>query len=235
MQIRRRGFITLLGSAVAAWPLAAGAQQPATPVVGWLSIGQPSMRSWNALREGLSEQGYVDGRNVAFEIRSAEQFSELPALAAELVRRRVAVIYTGSAASAAQAAKAATATTPIVFTLGNDPIRAGLVASLNRPGGNVTGATFLAGELGPKRLELARELVPQAAMIGLLINPTNVIFEADEASIQAAARSVGQNLVVLHASTVAEIDAAFTAAVQQRIAALILNGAAYANSAGAIR
>jgi putative ABC transport system substrate-binding protein len=170
LAMRRRQFMTLLGGAAAAWPLAAGAQQPAIPVIGYLGVGPPS--NLDGLRKGLSEQGYAEGRNLAIEFRNTEQYDRLPALAAELVRRRVAVIV-ASNNNTALAAKAATATISVVFVAGGDPVRMGLVRSLNRPGGNVTGVAFFGTELAPKRLELLRELVPQATTIAYLVNPTN--------------------------------------------------------------
>jgi putative ABC transport system substrate-binding protein len=227
--MRRREFIALLGSATA-WPLAARAQQAALPVIGWLGVGPPQANDLAAIRQGLSEQGYAEGRNAAIEFRVSEQYGDLPALAAELVRRRAAVIFTITNINAAQAAKAATRTIPIVFTLGADPVRYGLVASLNRPGGNTTGVLFLGNQLGPKRLELARELVPQAAVIGLLANPGNVSNADSVADMQAASRSVGQTIVVFNASTEDEIDTAFAGLVRQRVGALLVDGDAYFNS-----
>jgi putative ABC transport system substrate-binding protein len=226
----RREVFALLGGAAAAWPLPARAQQPAMPVIGYLGVGQPVANTLAALRKGLNEQGYVEGRNVAIEFRGTEQYDRLPALAAELVRRQVAVIVTASNVNAALAAKAATATIPIVFTLGNDPVTIGMVASLNRPGGNATGVTYFGTELAPKRLELLRELVPQAPTIAYLVNPTNTSSELDTRDVQAAASSVGQHIIVLTARTADEIEAAFATLVQQRAGGLLINGDAFFNS-----
>jgi putative ABC transport system substrate-binding protein len=221
--MRRREFIAGLGGAAVAWPLAAHAQQAALPVIGFLSAGSPvddRGPGVEAFFKGLNEMGYVEGRNVAIEYRFAEnQYDRLPALAAELVRRRVAVIYTPGSANSAMAAKAATATIPIVFLSGVDPIKIGLVPSLSRPGGNVTGMSSFVSTLVAKRLELLREIVPQAATarIGFLTNPTNLLSEGDTADMQAAARSIGQQIDVLGASTVNEIDTAFAAAAERHL------------------
>jgi putative ABC transport system substrate-binding protein len=223
--MKRRDFISFLGSS-AAWPIAARAQQ-AIPVIGFLSVGPPVVNTLAALRNGLNELGYVEGRDVGFEFRDTEQYDRLPTLAAELVRRRVAVIVTASNLDAVKAAKAATATIPIVFTVGIDPVRLGLVTSLNRPGGNVTGVTFLAQELTAKRLELLRELVPQATTIAYLVNPTNAAADSNIRDVQAAARSVGQQIVVLNASTANEIDTAFATLARQRAGGLLMVGDAF--------
>jgi putative ABC transport system substrate-binding protein len=231
--MRRRDFITWAGSTAAAlsiFPMPLRAQQRPVPVIGFLSIGPAELHPLAALRKGLSEQGFVEDRNVAFEFRSTEQYDRLPELAVGLVRRQVAVIFTAANNNAALAAKAATATIPIVFTLGNDPVRAGMVASLNRPGGNATGVTFFASELAPKRLELLRELVPQATTIAFLVNPTNAAIEPNTRNVLNAARSVGQQMVVLSASTTREIETAFTSLAQHQAGGLLISGDAFFNS-----
>jgi putative ABC transport system substrate-binding protein len=223
--MERREFITALGGA-AAWPLAARAQQPAIPLIGYLGVGAPTASNVAGLRKGLSEQGYVEGRNVAFEFPYTEQYDRLPVLAAELVRRRVAVIVTSGATNAAQAAKAATSTIPVVITIGSDPVRLGLVTSLSRPGGNITGVSFLASELSPKRLELLRELVPPATTIAYLVNPTSLNNESRDRVVQAA-RSIAQQIIVLNASTANEIDEGFANLVAQGAGGLIINNDAF--------
>jgi putative ABC transport system substrate-binding protein len=225
--MQRREFITLLGGAAAAWPLAARAQQPAMPVIGLLGNGSPESDAFRvaAVRQGLIEAGYVEGRNFAFEYRWAEdQYERLPALAAELVRREVAVIVTMGGTTAAVAAKSATATIPIVFEIGGDPIKLGLVANLNRPGGNITGVTFLINALVAKQFEVLHETVPKAALIGYLVNPTNANAEADTRNVLAAAESVGQKLLVVRARTDSELETAFVTLVQQRAGALVVGG-----------
>jgi putative ABC transport system substrate-binding protein len=226
--IGRREFITGLGSA-AAWPVLGRAQQPVMPVIGFLISGStatrpPAQASW--FFQGLSEMGYIEGRNVTFYFRAMEQYAQLADLAADLVRRKVAVIYAGGNVNDALAAKAATTTIPIVFGNGSDPIRAGLVRSLIRPGGNITGVTFFNSEVLAVRLQFLRELVPGAAAgtIGLLTNPTNLMSEPNTSEVLAAAQRIGQQIRVLTAKTVDEIDAAFGAAAEQHLAALFVVG-----------
>jgi putative tryptophan/tyrosine transport system substrate-binding protein len=222
--IGRRDFITLLGGAAAAGPLAARAQQPAMPVVGFLNSTSldGSTELLRAFRQGLKDTGYVEGENVAIEYRWAEnQIDRLPALADELVRRKVAVIV--AVAGAAFPAKAATTTIPIVFIAGEDPVRVGLVASLARPGGNLTGINFFSSELGAKRLELLRELVPGAARVAVLVNPANAATtETTLRDVEAAARAIGLQIQVLNASTSREIDAAFATFGRERPDALFV-------------
>jgi ABC-type uncharacterized transport system substrate-binding protein len=223
--IGRRHFITLLGGA-AAWPLAARAQRPAMPVIGFLSSSSPDMFAsrLRAFHQGLSETGYVEGKNVTIDYRWAKgQIDRLQVLAAELVRNQVAVIAVPASTPGALAAKAASSMIPIVFLTGGDPVQLGLVASLNRPGSNVTGVTTLAVELGQKQLELLHELIPKATAIALLVNPTNPsLSEPTTKNLQAAAGTLGLQLRVLYASTEREIDAAFTTLVQLRTGALVI-------------
>ena len=229
-QLKRREFITLLGSAAAAWPRAAHAQQPAVPVVGYLSSrsADRDVPYLAAIRLGLNEASYVEGKNVAIEYRWADgHYDWLPALAADLVRRQVVVIVTSGGITSASAAKAATATIPIVFLTGGDPVRSGLVASLNRPGGNITGVSTFNAELGTKALQLLHELVPKTTAIALLVNPNNPTAERQSADVQTAARVIGPELVVLRASTEREIDIAFAKLVQQRVGALLIGTDAF--------
>jgi ABC-type uncharacterized transport system substrate-binding protein len=222
--MKRREFITLLGGAAATWPLAARAQQ-AVPVIGFLHPGSLGERIHllTALREGLRARGYLEGQNVTIEYRWADdQFDRLPALVAELVRRRVSVIATPAGTVAALAAKSATTTIPIIFGSENDPLKAGLVASFNRPEGNATGVYFLSDGLAEKRLGLIRELLPRANLIGLLLNPNDPLTDVITTEVQQAASTVGQRIEVLHASSSREIDAAFASLLQKRAGALVL-------------
>src|SRR5262245_19221127 len=223
--IGRRKFIALLGGA-AAWPLAARAQQAGIPVVGVLYSGSSEMFStlMAAFRQGLDEAGYVEGRNVALEIRLADgHYDRLPSLAAELVRRQVAVIVTAGGQNSAFAAKASTATIPIVFTTGGDPVRSGLIVSLNRPGGNVTGVTNLTAELEPKRLEILRELVPAARRIAVLVNPAYQDVQLRVEEIHAAGRAFSKQIQVLQASTESAIGTAFAELAERRAGALLVS------------
>jgi putative ABC transport system substrate-binding protein len=221
--MRRREFIAGLG-VTAAWPLAAGAQQPAVPVIGWLSA-QSADDNYNIVPflQGLKETGYVEGQNVAIEYRQAEnQYDRLPALAADLVRRRVAVIVaTGSPATLA--AKAATASIPIVFNTGNDPVAVGLVASLNRPGANLTGIATLSIELAPKQLQLLHELIPNAARFGVLADPAFPTTPSTVANLQASAHTLGLQLVVVEARTDSDLETAFASFSQQRVDAVLVS------------
>jgi putative ABC transport system substrate-binding protein len=221
--LKRREFITLLGGA-AAWPLAARGQQ-AMPVIGFLSSLQASdqARIMAPFHRGLAEVGWFEARNVTIEYRWAQsQFERLPALATDLVKRQVTVIAAISGTPSVLAAKAATTTIPIVFGMGSDPIAFDLVASLNRPGGNITGATFFTVALGEKRLGLVREMVPNATVIAVLVNPANPVSAADAANVQAAAHAIGQRVRLLSASTSGEIDAAFATVARERPDALLV-------------
>jgi ABC-type uncharacterized transport system substrate-binding protein len=223
--MRRRQFITLLGGTVA-WPLAARAQQPAMPVIGYLIPTSPDANPGRvrAFHQGLNDSGYVVGENVAIEYRGADgKYDQLPTLALELVRRQVSVIFTG-ANTATFAAKAATTTIPIVFILAEDPVQLGLVASLPQPGGNATGINFVSGELTAKRLELLHELVPTAARVAVLVNPADATAtETTLRDLEPAVRAIGLKIQVLRATTSQEIHAAFAAVVRERSEALFLS------------
>jgi putative ABC transport system substrate-binding protein len=223
--IGRREFITLLGGAAAAWPMAARAQQASLHVVGWLSARSPREASsvLQAFLQGLGEAGYFEGKNIRIEYRWAEgHYDRLPALAAELVQHHVTVIAATGGEPSPLAAKAATTSIPIVFTAGGDPVEAGLVASLNQPGGNVTGTTIMGIEMGPKRLDLVRQLVPKATSVAILVNPKFPLGSTEARDLQAATRSLGMRFHVLFASTESEIDAAFADIVRDKTELLII-------------
>ena len=233
--MRRREFIQVLACCAAAWPLAARAQQSALPVIGWLNsgpAGDPLFMSFaSAFRAGLKDAGYTEGQNVAIDFRWGEgQYSRLPTLAAELVAKRVDVIVAGGP-PAAVAAKAATQTIPIVFTSGDDPIKLGLVASLNRPGGNATGVNLFDNEIEAKRLGVLRDVVPGATTIGVLLNPKAVYFDAQSKDVREAARVGGFKVIVLAAASAKEIDEAFTTFAQASPAALLMGSDPYLLSA----
>ena len=224
--MKRREFITLLGGATVTWPNVVRAQQAALPVIGFLHGGAPGPFAPNllAFQQGLSEAGYVEGKNLAVEYRWANgQFDQLPALASDLVRQQVTVIAVVTPI-AALAAKKATTSIPIVFALGSDPVKDGLVASLNRPGGNITGATFFTNLLSAKRLDLLHRVVPNANVIAVLLNPKNANVELEKQETQEAARPLGLQLVLLQASSEREIDDAVASLIKQRAAALIVSG-----------
>jgi putative tryptophan/tyrosine transport system substrate-binding protein len=224
--VKRRTFITLLGGAAASWPLAARAQQPAMPVVGYLYAGSADANPLRevAFRKGLAETGYIEGHNVAIEYRFGDSRDErLPALVADLVRRRVNVIVlAGGSVGVALATKAATTTIPIVFGMGGDPIKLGLVASLNRPGGNLTGVSYFAQELGAKRLGLLHELRSGAGRLAALVNPANPAAESNIKEMQAAASALGQQIELAYASNNSEIDTAFSALVEKGFQSLVI-------------
>jgi putative ABC transport system substrate-binding protein len=224
--MQRRELITLLGGTAAAWPLAVRAQQTAMPVIGYLSSFPADInpKLTQAFREGLNDAGFFEGRNLTIEYRWDEEgrYDRLPTMAADLVGRRVAVLF-ASPIPAALAAKAATATIPIVFAIGSDPVETGLVVSLNRPGGNVTGATFLSIELGAKRLELLHDLVPKIASIALLVNPNNPNAAVQTKEIQAATSALGLQLTLLSAGSQSDFDNAFATLVGQRSDALVVS------------
>ena len=232
--LQRRAFITLLGGAAVAWPLAARAQQPAMPVIGLLGSESPDWYAdrLRAFREGLGETGYVEGRNVTIDYRWAQGRNDrLPPLAAELVQQQVALIATLGNTASTLAAKAATSTIPIVFRIASDPVEVGLVASLARPGSNLTGVTTLGVEVGPKQLALLHEVVPTATVVALLVNPTNpALAETQSRVLPAAARTLGLSLHVLNASTDRDFDAVFASLAQLRAGALVIGVDAFFNS-----
>jgi putative ABC transport system substrate-binding protein len=229
--IGRRQFISALGGAAATWPLAARAQQPAMPVIGFLrsTSAADSTHFVAAFRQGLKEAGFVEGQNVAIEYRWAEnQLDRLPVLVADLIHLSVAVIVAN--APAAHVAKDTTTTVPIVIVTGGDPVKDALVASLNRPGGNVTGVTFLAGQLGAKRLELLRQLVPKATTIGVLVNPSSPETEVERRDLQDAAQAIGQQLIILDVSSDRDIETAFATFVQRGAGALLVGAGPFLTS-----
>jgi ABC-type uncharacterized transport system substrate-binding protein len=231
--VKRRNFITLLAGAAAAWPVAARAQQPKMPVTGFLNAASPGpfRQQIAAFHEGLKESGYVEGQNVAVEYRWAEgQYDRLPALAADLVRRQVSVIVAGGGAPAVLAAKAATTAIPIVFSLGSDPVGLDLVASLNRPGGNITGVYHFATGLEAKRLGLLHEMVPKATTIAVLVNPNYSDAENQLRDVQEAAIPLGVQLVVVRANAESDFDAAFSTVVQQRSGGLLVCASPFFNT-----
>jgi putative tryptophan/tyrosine transport system substrate-binding protein len=221
--MKRRDFIAGLGSA-AAWPAVPRAQQAAVPVIGFLDVGATTAPLTASFKRGLAEQGYVDGRNVEILHRQAETYAHLPALAEELVRNRVAVIFTSGGPASALAVKSATTTIPIVFANGADPVELGLVGSFNRPGGNITGVTFLVQTLLAKRLELLHKIATAVASIGLLLNPTGPQAALDTSEAKTAARVLGVRLVIQKASTPTEIEAAFARFNEQRVGAVLVSG-----------
>ena len=230
--MKRREFISLLGGATA-WPLAARAQQPTMPVIGFLGAESPDLFAGRlrAFRQGLDEAGFVESRNVAIEYRWARgEYDRLPVLAADLVRQSV-IVMVATTTPAVLAAKAATMTIPIVFLTGSDPVEVGLVASLNRPGGNMTGVSNLTVEIGAKQLELLHELVPAATLIALLVNPaTPVLADTLSRGLQTAARAIRQQILVIRASTERDLDMAFTTIVEQRVGALVVGNDPFFNA-----
>src|SRR5256885_15098121 len=226
--MKRRAFIALIGAAT---PLMSRAQPPAMPVIGLISGTNREPRFIDAIRQGLGETGYVEGRNFIFEYRWAEgDFERLPGMAQDLVRRQVSLIMAMQSAAAPRAARAATTTIPVVFCIGGDPVRLGLVASLSRPGGNVTGTTFLVNTLGAKRMELLRELVPSGPVIGVLVNPKNPAAESEMKDVYAAAQALGQKTYVQNANDERGIDSAFANFAQQRVNAVTFAADAVYNS-----
>jgi putative tryptophan/tyrosine transport system substrate-binding protein len=231
--VNRRSFITLLGGAAASWPLAARAQQPAMPVIGFLTSTPPQLfaNMIDAFRQGLAELGYAEGRNVTFEYRTAgAEYERFQSMAAELVRRPVSVIFATGGTAAVLAAKKVTATIPILFYVGGDPVAQGLVASVPRPGGNATGMHWLGGALGAKRLELLRELVPTTTLVGMLVKPDNPESEFEIRDVQRGADSLGLKLQVFNAAHDPDFDSAFAALIEQRADALLVGSDPYFSS-----
>ena len=230
LPLQRREFITLLGGAAAAWPLAARAQQPAMPVIGFLSSGSPRtfVNFLKAFHAGLSDEGFVERRNVAIVYRWAEgHFGELDALATELVAEGAAVIAATGGVRSAEAAKNATTTIPVVFVIGFDPVKVGLVASFNKPGGNLTGTTIITTELATKRLSLLYDLDPGMRNVAILVNPESMRADVEIENVIVAARDTGRPLFVLRASSISEIDAAFASLAEQQLRALIISAAPF--------
>ena len=230
--MKRREFITLLGGAAVTWPMAAHGQQAGLPVIGFLYGNSPGAAADDlaAFRQGLNDTGYLEHRNVGIEYRWAEgQYARLPTLAADLVRRQVTVIYASGGTAAVLAAKAATTTIPIVFRTAGDPVQLGLVASLNRPGGNVTGATIIAAQLASKQLELLHELVPKAVLIGVLVNPSGPNAEPQTKDLEAAASALGLRLHVLNVGSEGDVNTAFATLAAQRADALFVTADAFLN------
>jgi putative tryptophan/tyrosine transport system substrate-binding protein len=228
--MRRREFITLVGGAAATWPLATRAQQTPMPVIGFISGRSPSDSEAlaTAFRRGLTEIGFIEGRNVTIEYRWAEYHNErLPAMVGDLVRLKVAVIAAIGGTPTVLAAKAVTATIPIVFAMGSDPVASGVVTSLNQPGGNVTGVTFFAAPLGPKRLELLRDFVPKATTIAVLVNPETAVSRTDGANVRTAAQSVGLQAHLINASAEGQVEDAFKVTAERRIDALLVSADAF--------
>jgi putative ABC transport system substrate-binding protein len=234
--MRRREFLTLIGASAAMWPLIARAQQSSKPLIGYLGLTSAKTDAYllTSFRKGLSDAGFDDGGNVIIDALYAENdVSQLPALAAELVRRKATVILTGTTVSAL-AAKAATSTIPIVFAIGADPIKSGLIGSLNRPGGNLTGVSFFTNQMESKRLGLLHEIAPKAELVGVLLNPNNPFFDNQLNDLEAASRVLGLKIHVERASNERDIPAAFTAFVQQRAGALLVGADPYFNSQRAL-
>jgi putative tryptophan/tyrosine transport system substrate-binding protein len=231
--MRRREFITLVGGAAAAWPLAANAQQPPMPVIGLLDSTSPEVHPnlLRSFRQGLNETGYIEGRNVSIDYRWSDgQYSRAPDLAADLVKRQVTVITAIDGSPSALAAKAATGTIPVIFRIGADPVALGLVNSLNQPGGNVTGVTTLTVEVGAKRLEVLHQVVPTATAIALLLNPTSPFAETLTRDVQTAARMLGLRIDVLNASTERELSSAFASSRQLRVGGLVIGTDVFFNT-----